>query len=95
MGRLKSCSSFHVVAEKIWKAKSIAVDMPDEIPVDVWKRVVPQASSGFAGNAIVPAFAQATVKELKEKEDSWLVRKVREGFERLDDEYVRSGIDCL
>lgn len=100
-GRLKGCTSFHVVAAKIWKARSIAVNMPDEktstvlIPVDVRKRVVPQAQAGFSGNALVPAFAQATVKELKEEEDSWLVRKVQEGVERLDDEYVRSGIDWL
>lgn len=100
-GRLKGCTSFHVVAAKIWKARSIAVNMPDDktstvlIPVDVRKRVVPQAAAGFSGNALVPAFAQATVKELKEEEDSWLVRKVQEGVERLDDEYVRSGIDWL
>ncbi|KAK9944788.1 hypothetical protein M0R45_010338 [Rubus argutus] len=100
-GRLKGCTSFHVVAAKIWKARSIAMNMPDEktstvlIPVDVRKRIVPQAPAGFSGNALVPAFAQAAVKELKEEEDSWLVRKVQEGVERLDDEYVRSGIDWL
>ncbi|KAH0976638.1 hypothetical protein GBA52_026357 [Prunus armeniaca] len=100
-GKLKSCTSFQVVAAMTWKARSIAVDMPDEktstilIPVDVRKRVVPPAPPGFAGNALVPAFAHATVKELKEEDDSSLVRKVQEGVERLDDEYVRSGIDWL
>ncbi|ONH92857.1 hypothetical protein PRUPE_8G200500 [Prunus persica] len=100
-GRLKSCTSFQVVAAMTWKARSIAVDMPDEkistilIPVDVRKRVVPPAPPGFAGNALVPAFAHATVKELKEEDDSSLVRKVQEGVERLDDEYVKSGIDWL
>ncbi|KAI5315491.1 hypothetical protein L3X38_044667 [Prunus dulcis] len=100
-GRLKSCTSFQVVAAMTWKARSIAVDIPDEkistilIPVDVHKRVVPPAPPGFAGNALVPAFAHATVKELKEEDDSSLVRKVQEGVERLEDEYVRSGIDWL
>ncbi|CAB4289089.1 unnamed protein product [Prunus armeniaca] len=100
-GKLKSCTSFQVVAAMTWKARSIAVDMPDEktstilIPVDVRKRVVPPAPPGFAGNALVPAFAHATVKEIKEEDDSTLVRKVQEGVERLDDEYVRSGIDWL
>ncbi|BFG42716.1 hypothetical protein CerSpe_289900 [Prunus speciosa] len=100
-GKLKSCTSFQVVAAMTWKARSIAVDMPDEktstilIPVNVRKRVVPPAPPGFAGNALVPAFAHATVKELKEEDDSSLVRKVQEGVERLDDEYVRSGIDWL
>ncbi|CAB4291233.1 unnamed protein product [Prunus armeniaca] len=100
-GKLKSCTSFQVVAAMTWKARSIAVDMPDEkistilIPVDVRKRVVPPAPPGLAGNALVPAFAHATLKELKEEDNSSLVRKVQEGVERLDDEYVRSGIDWL
>ncbi|XP_016650380.1 PREDICTED: omega-hydroxypalmitate O-feruloyl transferase-like [Prunus mume] len=63
--------------------------------IDVRKQVVPPAPPGFAGNALVPAFAHATVKEIKEEDDSSLVRKVQEGVERLDDEYVRSGIDWL
>ncbi|KAI9085254.1 hypothetical protein K1719_032777 [Acacia pycnantha] len=49
----------------------------------------------FAGNALVPGFARATVKELKEEEDDYLIRKVQEGIERIDEEYVRSGIDWL
>lgn len=100
-GNLKNCSSFQVVAAKIWKARTIAAKMKDEMsstmlfPVDVRKIVVPPAPIGFAGNALVPGFAEASVRELKEKEDSYLVRKVQEGVERLDDEYVKSGIDWL
>ena len=57
-GKLKNCTTFHVVAAKIWKAMSIAVQMPEEristmlFPVDARKRVVPQAPCGFAGNAM-------------------------------------------
>ncbi|XP_057965553.1 acyltransferase GLAUCE-like [Malania oleifera] len=100
-GVLKNCSIFQVVAAKIWKARSIAVGTPEEetctvlFPVDVRKRVVPEAPFGFAGNALVPGFARASMSELKGEDDSVLVRKVQEGLERLDDEYVKSGIDWL
>lgn len=100
-GKLEKCSSFQVVAAKIWKARSIAMKMEDEtnstmlFPVDVRRIVIPPAPSGFAGNALVPGFARAKVKELKDREECYLVRKVQEGIERLDDEYVRSGIDWL
>lgn len=57
--------------------------------------MVPQALSGFARNALVPSFASAPVKLHKEAGDSFLVKKVQEGLERLDDEYARSGIDWL
>ncbi|KAK9282368.1 hypothetical protein L1049_005285 [Liquidambar formosana] len=100
-GKLENCTTFQVVAAKIWKARSIAVEMAEEristmlFPVDARKRVVPQAPPGFSGNALIPGFARASVRELKEKDESYLVKKVQEGLERLDDEYVRSGIDWL
>ncbi|KAJ9169749.1 hypothetical protein P3X46_017906 [Hevea brasiliensis] len=100
-GKLGKCSSFQVVAAKIWKVRSIAVKMQEEIistmlfPVDARRIVVPPTPIGFAGNALVPGFARLKVKELKDREESYLVRKVQEGMERLDDEYVRSGIDWL
>ncbi|XP_059660155.1 acyltransferase GLAUCE-like [Cornus florida] len=100
-GRLKNCTTFQVVAAKIWKARSIAMEMHDEktstmlFPVNVRKMVVPQAPVGFAGNALINGFARASVRELKEEEDYVFVKKVQEGIERLDDEYVRSSIDWL
>ena len=99
--KIKNCSTFQVVAARIWKARSIATNMPMEkistmlFPVDARKRVVPKLPDGFAGNALVPGFARATVRELVELEDSFHIKKVQEGIERLDDEYVRSGIDWL
>ena len=41
---------------------------------------------------MIPGFARASVRELREEDDWFLVRKVQEGVERLDDEYGRSGI---
>ncbi|XP_028765260.1 omega-hydroxypalmitate O-feruloyl transferase-like [Neltuma alba] len=99
---LKNISSFQVVAVRIWKARSFAMKMPEEeistmlFPVEVRKWIVPELQEeGFAGNALVPGFARATVKELREEDDVSLIRKVKEGIERIDEEYVRSGIDWL
>lgn len=98
---LKNITTFQVVAAKIWKARALATKMSHEkvstmlFPVDVRKRVVPELPNSFAGNALVPGFARATVKELMELEDDFHIRKVQEGIERLDDEYIKSGIDWL
>ncbi|KAI9077660.1 hypothetical protein K1719_040347 [Acacia pycnantha] len=99
----KKISSFQVVAVRVWRARSIAMKMPEEeistmlFPVEVRKWIVAELKEKgvFAGNALVPGFARATVKELKEEEDDYLIRKVQEGIERIDEEYVRSGIDWL
>lgn len=99
--QLTNCTTFHIVTAKIWKARSIAIGLPDErvstvlFPVDVRRRVVPPAPEGFAGNALVPGFARASMNELKTAAVSSLVGKVQEGVERLSDEYVKSGIDWL
>ncbi|MED6145300.1 hypothetical protein PIB30_023882 [Stylosanthes scabra] len=89
--KLKNVTSFYVVAAKIWKARTIAMNMLDDtmstmlFPVDARKK----------SKALVPGFARATVKELIESEDGYDIRKVQEGIERLDDEYIKSGIDWL
>lgn len=99
--KLSGCTVFQALAAKIWKARTIAINMKDDkistmfFPVDARKHVVPTVPAGFAGNAIIPGFTQASVKEMKEVEDYVLVKKVQEGIERLNDEYVRSSIDWL
>lgn len=98
---VKNITTFQVVAAKIWKARSIATKMQEDkistmlFPVDVRKRIVPELQDGFAGNALVPGFARASVKELMELDDVCHIRKVQEGIERLDDEYIKSNIDWL
>ncbi|RYR15550.1 acyltransferase GLAUCE-like [Arachis hypogaea] len=52
---LKNVTTFHVVAGKIWKARTIAIKMSDDqvstmlFPVDIRKRVSPELPYGFAG----------------------------------------------
>lgn len=43
----------------------------------------------------MPGFARASVRDLIELEDACHIRKVQEGVKRLDDEYIKSGIDWL
>ncbi|XP_052170351.1 acyltransferase GLAUCE-like [Diospyros lotus] len=100
-GKLRDCTTFQVVAARIWKARSIAAEMQDDkvstmlFPVDARRKIVPQAPIGFSGNALIPGFARATARELKQVEDHVLVKKVQEGVDRLDDKYIRSSIDWL
>ncbi|KAJ6390036.1 hypothetical protein OIU77_024291 [Salix suchowensis] len=59
-GNVKKCTTFHAIAAKVWKARSIATKMHDEVcstmlfPVDVRRILVPPVPIGFAGNALVP-----------------------------------------
>eukprot|EP00257_Ricinus_communis_P017486 XP_015575929.1 omega-hydroxypalmitate O-feruloyl transferase-like [Ricinus communis] len=81
-GRMKNCTTFQVVAAKMWKAWSIAVKMKDDItstllfPTNIRNIIRPKAPNGFAGNAVLTCFAQARINELKEKDDSYLVTKI-------------------
>ncbi|OVA06855.1 Transferase [Macleaya cordata] len=98
---LLNCTTFHVLAAKLWKAISIATQLPDEcistvlFPVDIRRKIVPCAPEGFAGNGIIPGFARSNVNRIKTEKFSTLVEEVQKGVERVDDEYVRSGIDWL
>ncbi|KAL5057586.1 hypothetical protein RYX36_029190 [Vicia faba] len=98
---LKNITTFQVVAAKIWKARSIATKIEDDklstmlFPVDVRKKLTPELPNGFAGNALVPGFTRSTVKELIEQGDDYAIKKVQEGIERLNHEYIKSGIDWL
>lgn len=98
---LKNITTFQVVAAKIWKARSIATKIEEDklstmlFPVDVRKKLVPELPSGFAGNALVPGFTRSSVRELVEQGDDYAIKKVQEGIERLNDEYIKSGIDWL
>ncbi|XP_058111554.1 shikimate O-hydroxycinnamoyltransferase-like [Magnolia sinica] len=98
---LMNCTTLSVLAANIWKARTIATGLPDDristmlFPVVIRKRVVPHVLDGFAGNAVMPGFVRASTHELKTSRASVLVGKIQEGLERLDDGYVKSGIDWL
>ncbi|WCJ38031.1 HXXXD-type acyl-transferase family protein [Euphorbia peplus] len=61
-GKLKSCTTFQVVAAKIWKARTISMKMKDETvnmmldPMSIRHILKPQVPYGFAGNGVLPCF---------------------------------------
>lgn len=94
-------SAFVAVAAKLWRAQSYLMRLPDDrpltmlFPVDVRSRVVPPAPEGYAGNFLIPGYARAAAGAVRGMGMGDLAREVREGMERLDDEYARSAIDWL
>ncbi|GLJ54033.1 hypothetical protein SUGI_1156330 [Cryptomeria japonica] len=95
------CSSFEVVTALVWKARMAAVeDEDDEIatvlfPMDVRSKIEPALPKEYAGNAVIPGHARASVKEVRDEALGVLVRKVQEGLRRINDDYVRSMLDWL
>eukprot|EP00253_Pinus_taeda_P010182 PITA_10182 len=100
-GKIKKCTSFEVVTAHLWRARSLALEMQnDEIstvlfPVEFRARMEPPLPREYAGNAVVPGYARATVKELQDERFSTLVHKVQQGLSRIGNDYVRSVIDWL
>ncbi|KAI3992626.1 hypothetical protein MKX01_007948 [Papaver californicum] len=100
-GKFRNYTTFHVLAAKLWKARSIATQLPDEcistvlFPIDVRQKIVPPAPKGFAGNALIPGFARSNMNRIKTEKFSTLVDEIHKGVERVDDEYVKSNIDWL
>ena len=98
---MMKCSSFEAIVAHVWRARTKAVfDSPNEISsvlfaVDIRSKMSPPLPDGFMGNAVISASASARVVDMDEKPFSFCVEKVREGIERVTDEYVRSVIDWL
>ncbi|KAI8561620.1 hypothetical protein RHMOL_Rhmol04G0354700 [Rhododendron molle] len=97
-----SCSSFEAIVAHTWKARAKAVfgQNPDGFStvlfaVDIRGKISPNLPDGYVGNAVITAFATARVKDLEEKAFGYVVEKVKEGRDRVTDEYVRSVIDWL
>ncbi|XVF28346.1 hypothetical protein REPUB_Repub15cG0021800 [Reevesia pubescens] len=95
------CSSFEAILAHTWRARSKAIftNLDDSsavlFAVDIRSKTSPPLPNGFAGNAVVTAFANAKVIDLVEKPFSFCVEKIKEARENITDEYVRSVIDWL
>ncbi|GLJ27316.1 hypothetical protein SUGI_0536110 [Cryptomeria japonica] len=101
----RKCSSFEVVTALVWKARTAAVadtetEEDEEIvtvlfPVDVRSKMEPALPTEYAGNAVIPGHARASVKELRDGPLGAVVRMVQAGLRRITDDYVRSVLDWL
>lgn len=96
---IKKCSSFDAIAAHVWQARTKAVDMPAHHPckvlfaVDIRSRLNPPLPKGFAGNAVLSAFANVPAGELQKGNLSFAVAKIQEATNAITDEYIRSSID--
>jgi len=93
-------SSFNVVIAHLWRCRALASNARSEkktstitYPVDIRKRLRPPLPPSYTGNAILAAYASATCQELDAGPFSRTVELVRQGAERMTDEYIRSAID--
>ncbi|KAI3411699.1 uncharacterized protein J3R85_017658 [Psidium guajava] len=98
-------TGFNVVTAHIWRCKALSscVDTDDGssksrastllYAVDIRPRLEPPLPRGYAGNAVLTAYATATHGELEEWPLGRLVEMVTEGAERMTDDYARSAID--
>ncbi|GLJ27321.1 hypothetical protein SUGI_0536170 [Cryptomeria japonica] len=87
------CSSFEVVTSLVWKARTAAVadtktEEDEEIatvlfPVDVRSKMEPALPKEYAGNAVIPGHARASVKELRDGPLWAVVRMVQAGLRRM------------
>ncbi|KAF7852335.1 hypothetical protein BT93_L0893 [Corymbia citriodora subsp. variegata] len=98
-------TSFNAVTAHIWRCKALSscADADDGgsksrsstllYAVDIRPRLEPPLPRGYAGNAVLTAYATATRGELEEWPLGRLVEMVTEGAGRMTDEYARSAID--
>ncbi|GLU08364.1 hypothetical protein SLE2022_252820 [Rubroshorea leprosula] len=95
------CSSFEAMTAHVWRARASAIFSNQDdfstvlFAVDIRSKISPPLPNGFAGNAVVTAFASAKVVDMVEKPFSFCVEKIKEARERLTDDYVKSVIDWL
>ncbi|QCD97298.1 shikimate O-hydroxycinnamoyltransferase [Vigna unguiculata] len=92
-------TGFNAITAHIWRCKALSAPYDPMgsstvlFPVDIRSKLNPPLPEGFVGNAVLTAFATAKYEELEKGEFSRLVEMVKEGAERMNDEYARSVID--
>ncbi|CAA3023717.1 omega-hydroxypalmitate O-feruloyl transferase-like [Olea europaea subsp. europaea] len=96
------CSTFEVIVAHLWRARTKAVfenkqseDSTALFAVDIRSKISPPLPEGFAGNAVITAFATAKARDLIYKPVSFGVKKVKEAREGVTDVYIKSVIDWL
>ncbi|KAK9030122.1 hypothetical protein V6N11_031553 [Hibiscus sabdariffa] len=92
-------TSFNILAAHICrcvtKARGLSDDQPVKIytPVDGRSKLNPPLPPGFFGNAIFIAAVIAQAGDLKTESFSDTVKRIHEGLNQINDEYLRSAVD--
>ncbi|KAL5558207.1 hypothetical protein UlMin_034418 [Ulmus minor] len=96
-----SCSSFEVVAARLWKARSKALAIKKEkmaclqFAVDTRNKVVPPLPNGFSGNAYVLASVALAAGELEQLSHKAIIQKIREAKDSVNNNYIRGYMEGL
>ncbi|KAE8664280.1 Shikimate O-hydroxycinnamoyltransferase [Hibiscus syriacus] len=94
-------STNSILAAHIWrcavKARDLALDQQIRltIPIDSRNRLRPPLPPGYFGNAIFYAPLDGLAGEFQSEPFIDTVKKIHEIVNRMDDEYLRSGIDLI
>ncbi|KAM6602398.1 hypothetical protein CsatA_022007 [Cannabis sativa] len=99
----KNFSSFESLASHIWRCICQAREQSDDeestlyFPVNgrFSNRLTPQLPLGYFGNVIFAATPMIKVGDLKTKSLSYVVSYVHRELEKMDNDYLRSNIECL
>ncbi|XP_065854685.1 benzyl alcohol O-benzoyltransferase-like [Euphorbia lathyris] len=98
---LRNCSSFEIVTACVWKCRIVAlqVDSGEETsvywPVNLRNKLKHLIPPGYYGNAIVFSMSNSTAKEIIENPLSYALQLVRNGKDKVNEEYVRSVTDMM
>ncbi|WOL19388.1 brassinosteroid-related acyltransferase 1 [Canna indica] len=95
------CSSFEVVAAHLWKARTRALNIPNErmvclqFAVDARTRMHPPLPKSFTGNAYVLSSVACTAAELQQHSLAAVVDKIKEAKRAVTHDYVASYVAAL
>ncbi|CAD6241962.1 unnamed protein product [Miscanthus lutarioriparius] len=97
----KKVSTFKAVVAHVWRCACMARGLAEDddtrlyITADARSRVRPPLPAGYLGNAIFRASAVAKAGDVVSEPLDAVAGRVSGATARLDDEYVRSLVDCL
>ncbi|KAK9030121.1 hypothetical protein V6N11_031552 [Hibiscus sabdariffa] len=88
-------STFKLTADQLNLLKAKADDQPVKMytPVDGRSKLNPPLPPGYLGNAIFIASVIAQAGDLKTESFSDTVKRIHEGLNQINDEYLRSAVD--
>ncbi|MFQ6645404.1 hypothetical protein Gotur_020095, partial [Gossypium turneri] len=94
-------SSFNILAAHIWRCVSKARGLPADqdtklyFPVDGRYRLDPPLPPGYFGNVIFTTALIAQAGDLETESFTDTIKRIHEGLNQINDEYLRSAIDYI
>ncbi|KAG4125780.1 hypothetical protein ERO13_D10G118900v2 [Gossypium hirsutum] len=94
-------SSFNILAAHIWRCVSKARGLPADqdtklyFPVDGRYRLDPPLPPGYFGNVIFTTALIAQAGNLETESFTDTIKRIHEGLNQINDEYLRSAIDYI